>query len=224
MRRVWQALGIGLGIALLVFVLGATRLMRPVPNFHEVHYPALHILTIPGAVLESIFISNVHVRWDLHLLLAQTLSVAGNFIFYGAVAYFVIWLRSARKTNRDEAGAGWYQFYFTRRVWLALAVGLAMTVAVCVLLQMNFDRQIVNSEGGVSSTDAFPHRYELTLPGVFLIWLMILTTPVRWGEHRVLAQLVASTGNFIFYSMVAYFVMRFSSKVSAGLSARWKRQ
>ncbi len=107
-----------------------------------------------------------------------------------------------------------------RREWLALGIGLVITVIAFGVLRMNSMREIPNSEGGVTYTDAYPQRIGLSLPGLALIVLAINLTPVMWGSHPMLAQAVVATGNFIFYSVAAYVVLRLSAK----FSARWRRQ
>jgi hypothetical protein len=107
-----------------------------------------------------------------------------------------------------------------RREWLALCIGVAITVIAFGGLRINSMRKISNGEGGVTYTDAYPQRIDLSLPGLALMVLAINLTPVMWGSHPMLAQAVVATGNFIFYSVVAYVALR----VSAKLSAKWRRQ
>jgi hypothetical protein len=52
-----------------------------------------------------------------------------------------------------------------------------------------------------------------------MMLLAINVTPVMWGSHPVLANMVVTTGNFLFYSVAAYVLLR----LTAGLSARCKR-
>jgi hypothetical protein len=152
--------------------------------------------------------------------LMQVLIVAGNVLFYSAAAYFVLWLRSRSRSTPIEPPATRPRGGPSRRVYLALAIGLAMTVIAFALLRVNFDRQIINSEGSVSYTDAYPQRFYLSVPGVILILIAINLTPVMWGSHPIAAQVVASTGNFVFYSVAAYLFLR----VTSHLATRWKQR
>jgi hypothetical protein len=108
----------------------------------------------------------------------------------------------------------------TRRRRGALGIGLAITAAAFVLLQFNAARPIPSGEGGIYYTDAHPHRLDLSLPGVFVILLAVNFTPIMWGQHPVLAQVVAAAGNFVFYSLAAYLMLC----VTAGLSTSWRRR
>lgn len=107
-----------------------------------------------------------------------------------------------------------------RRGLQALCIGLAVTLIAYALVHMNSLRQVPNAEGGVMYTDAHPQRVALIFPGVFLIMIAINLTPIMWGSHPVLTQVVAATGNFLFYSLIAYLLLR----AMEALSARWKRQ
>ena len=103
--------------------------------------------------------------------------------------------------------------------WLALAIGFAVTLMAFAFIQMNFARAIPNGGGGFTYTDALPYRVYFSLPGLALEVLAINLTPVMWGSHRVLANVLVATGKFLFYSAAAYAVLR----LTAGLSARWRR-
>lgn len=106
-----------------------------------------------------------------------------------------------------------------RREWLALCIGMAITVIAFGILRINSMREFPNGEGPVTYTDAYPQRIDLSLPGLALMVLAINLTPVMWGAHPILAQAVVATGNFIFYSVTAYAVLRLSAK----FSARWRQ-
>ena len=218
MRRGWLALCIGFGIEIVLFVVGFLTRTPPIP----VH-PAVHPLTfyfgIPGNILQLVVQFIVPIHGASSLVVLQTLQIAGNVLFYSAAAYFVLWLRARSKSVPMEPAATGPRRGPSRRVYVSLAIGLVMTVIAFALLRVNLNRQIINSEGGVSYTDAYPQRFYLSVPGVILMLIAINVTPVRWGSHPVAAQIVASTGNFVFYSFVAYAVLGLSSK----LSARWKR-
>ncbi len=222
MRRAWQALCIGLGIQILLFGIGILTRTPQIPGHPPVLSP-LRYFGMPGFVFELLVADSVPIMWSLHPVSLRLVSLAGNILFYGAVAYLVLWLRSARKVTRAEVraeqGTAWFRTLFMRRVWLALAIGLTVTVIAHGILHMNFDRPIPNGEGGVTYTDAHPYRFYLVLPGIALMMLAINVTPVMWGSHPVLAQLLVGSGNFLFYSAAAYVVLR----LTAGLSARWKQ-
>lgn len=221
MRRGWQALCIGLGIQVLLFGIGILTRTPQIPGHPPVLSP-LRFFGMPGFVFELLVADSTHITWSLHPDWLRAVSLAGNILFYSAVAFFVLWLRAARRVNqaevRSEQETAWFRTLFMRRVWLALAIGLTVTVIAHAILRMNFDRPIPNGEGGVTYTDAHPYRFYLVLPGMALMILAINVTPVMWGSHPVLAQLLVGSGNFLFYSAAAYVVLR----LTAGLSARWK--
>ncbi len=206
----------------MLFGIGILTRTPQIPGHPPVLSP-LRYFGMPGFVFELLVADSVPIMWSLHPVSLRLVSLAGNILFYGAVAYLVLWLRSARKVTRaevrSEQGTAWFRTLFMRRVWLALAIGLTVTVIAHGILHMNFDRPIPNGEGGVTYTDAHPYRFYLVLPGIALMMLAINVTPAMWGSHPVLAQLLVGSGNFLFYSAAAYVVLR----LTAGLSARWKQ-
>jgi hypothetical protein len=110
-----------------------------------------------------------------------------------------------------------------RRSWLALVIGLAVVVILLGAQYSHALYAITNNGAGVNYTDAHPKLLTIwltmSLPGLSMMLLAINVTPVLWGSHPVLANMVVTTGNFLFYSVAAYVLLR----LTAGLSARWKR-
>jgi hypothetical protein len=220
MRRGWLALCIGLGIQILLFGIGILVRTPQIPGQPPILSP-LRFFSMPGFVFELLVTDSIHTMWSPHPVLLHVMAIVGNVLVYSSAAYFVLWLRSARKSNQAEQGTAWFRTPFMRRVWLAAAIGLAVSVILLVPQHMNFTRTIPNGEGGVTYTDAYPQLLlNLSLPGLALILLAINVTPVMWGAHPLLAQVVVTTGNFLFYSVAAYVV----SRLTAGLSTRWKQR
>jgi hypothetical protein len=220
MRRGWQALCIGLGIQVLLTGLGILTRTPQIPGQPAVLSP-IRIFNMPGFVFELLAADSIHITWSLHPVLLPVTTIVGNVLFYSLAAYFVLWLRSVRKSNRAGRGTAWFRTPLVRPVWLAVATGLAVAVILLVPQHLNFTRAIPNGEGGVTYTDAYPQLLmNLTLPGLALILLAINVTPVMWGSHPLLAQAVVTTGNFLFYSAAAYMVLR----LTGALSTRWKQR
>ena len=218
MRRGWLALRIGFGIEIVLFVVGFLTRTPPIPGHPAVH-PLSFFFGIPGNIFQLVVQFVVPIHGASSLVVLQTLQIAGNVLFYSAAAYFVLWLRSRSKSAPMRAAATRASRGLSRRVYVSLAIGLAMTVIAFAFLRVNINRQIIDSEGGVSYTDAYPQRFYLSVPGAILMLIAINVTPILWGSHRIAAQIVASTGNFVFYSFAAYAMLLLWEK----LSVRWKR-
>ncbi len=219
MRQVWLALRVGLGIQALLIVIGILIRTPPLPGHQPVLSP-IRYFSMPGFVLSLLVVDSVHIRWSLHPVLYQVMQIAANVLFYGVLAYLVLWLRSAWKSNRTEQGMAWFQTPFMRRAWLALAIGLIVATILLFAQSSDYLYAITNHGAGVTYTDAHPKLLTtMSLPGLSLILLAINVTPVMWGSHPVLANVLVTAGNFLFYSAVGFIVLR----LTAGFSARSKR-
>src|SRR5580698_11658271 len=221
-RRGWFALFIGLGIQVLLFVLGILTRTPQIPGHPAVLSP-LRYFSMPGFVFSLLVVDSVHFMWSLHPVLVQAMQIAANVLFYSVVAYAVLWLRSKWKSNRTELGPASLQTPVMRRVWLPLAIGLAIAMILLAAQSSSFLHATTNNGAGVNYTDAHPRLLTIwltmSLPGLSMMLLAINVTPVMWGSHPVLANMVVTTGNFLFYSVASYVLLR----LTAGLSARWKR-
>lgn len=109
-----------------------------------------------------------------------------------------------------------------RRGPLALAMGLAIAVLLLGAQYSHFLHAITNNGAGLTYTDAHPKLLTIwltiSLPGLSMMLLAINVTPVMWGSHPVLANMLVTTGNFLFYSVAAYVLLR----LTAALSGRWR--
>lgn len=221
-RRGLLALSIGLAIQVVLFALGVLTRTPQIAGQPPVLSP-LRYFSMPGFVFSLLVADSVHIPWSLHPMLLQWMQIIGNVLFYSASAYAAIWLRSAWKSNQTEQGTSASQAAVKRRVWIALGIGLAIALILLVAQASNFLHATTNHGSGVNYTDAHPRLMgiwlTMSLPGLSLILLAINVTPVMWGSHPVLAQVVVTTGNFLFYSVAAYTMLR----LTAGLSARWRR-
>lgn len=106
-----------------------------------------------------------------------------------------------------------------RRGWLAPAIGLAIAGALAAATYTMITRQIPNGHETLSPAAAYPRLLYPGLPGILLFFIAIWTTGIDWNLHPMLARVVVSAGNAMFYSAAAYVVLR----MSARLSARWKQ-
>jgi hypothetical protein len=105
---------------------------------------------------------------------------------------------------------------YMRRRWLALCIGLAIAAALTVAMYTRITRPFPG--GGyenLSITIAFPTLFYLHLPGIALMWLTLLLTPVSAASSHVLMQVLVTTGNTIFYGLAAYVVV--------APAANWRR-
>ena len=80
-----------------------------------------------------------------------------------------------------------FQTPVMRRVWLALAIGLAVAVILLGAQSSNFLHATTNNGAGVNYTDAHPKLLTIwltmSLPGLSMMLLAINVTPVMWGSH-----------------------------------------
>ena len=180
---------------------------------------------MPGFVFMSLVVDSVHIMWSLHPVLLQLMSIAGNILFYGAIAYFILWLRSARQSNRAEIQSGqgieWYRTLLMQRVWLALAIGAAMAGLVAFTMFARFTHVLPNGGTETMSLDLYhPWMMTLSLPGIVFFWITALITNIDWNLHPLLGRVLVTIGDAAFYSVAAYAVLR----VTSSLSARWKEK
>jgi hypothetical protein len=225
-RRGWQALGIGFGIKLLLLVVEALTRTPPIPG-HSSGYPRLFFLHLPSFIAQIVAQSVVPIMWSLHPIALQAISITADVLCYSAIAYLILRWRSARKSTPAEPDAVFVEpsvsprrTRSTPRMLLALAAGLAVAGTSFALQQIMLTRAVPNGQETLSIDEAYPSLMTIGFPGVVFLILAINLTPVMWGSHPVAAQVVVSTGNFLFYSLVAYVLLR----VTTALSAGWRRQ
>jgi hypothetical protein len=219
MRRGWFALCIGSITEAMLLGLGA--LIRTTPaSGHEVTHSWFFYVSLPGFLVQLLAQTAVPIYWSLHPVALQTLSIVGSVLLYAVIAYLTLWLRDCCSSDRIERKSGWFRTRFMRCVWLASSIGLTVAGILLALEHIRVTRAIPNGQAILSVAEAYPVLLTLSFPGIFLIVIAINLTAVMWGSHPVLAQTVVTTGNFVFYSVVAYVVLR----LTAGLSARWKHR
>jgi hypothetical protein len=219
MRRGWLALCIGLITEVVLLGLGALIRTTPAPG-HEVTHSWFFYTSLPGFLVQLLAQAVVPIYWSLHPVALRVLSIVGSVTFYAVIVYLILWLRDRRKSDQVEPKGGWFRTRFLRSVLLALSIGLAVAGILLASEHMRVTRAIPNGQAIVSVAEAYPVLLTLSFPGIFLILIAINITPVMWGSHPMLAQTVVTTGNFIFYSVAAYVILR----LTAGLSARWKQR
>jgi hypothetical protein len=224
MRRGFQAFGIGLVFQVLLFGIGILVRTPQIPGHPPVLSP-LRFFSMPGFVLSLLVVDSVHIMWSLHPVLYQAMQIAANVLFYSVVAYFVLWLRSAKKANlmevRSEPGTAWYRTPLMRRVWLAVGIGAFMAALTAFMMFSSFTRTLPNGGTETMSLDLYhPWLMSLSLPGVVFFWIAALITDIDWNSHQLLGRVLVTVGDAAFYSVVAYVLMR----LTAGLSERWKQR
>jgi hypothetical protein len=224
MRRGLQAFCIGLVFQVLLFGIGIMVRTPQIPG-HPPALSPLRFLSMPGFVLSLLVVDSVHVMLSLHPVLYQSMQIAANVLFYSVVAYFVLWLRSAKKTNRaelrSEQSTAWYRTTLMRRVWLAVGIGASMAALTAFMMFSSFTRILPNGATETMSLDLYhPWMMNLNLPGVVFFWITALVTNIDWNLHPLLARVLVTVGDAAFYSVVAYMLLRFT----ASLSARWKEK
>jgi hypothetical protein len=99
-----------------------------------------------------------------------------------------------------------------RRSWLALCIGLAFAAVLFATGYIRITRPIPNGEEVISLAAAYPQLFSLSIPGIALLWIGIVTTEVNWGAHPLLARTIVTVGNTAFYAMAVYLVMRLTAR------------
>ena len=224
MRRGWLALCIGFGFQVFLFGIGLLMRTPQIPGQPAV-LSSLRLFGMPGFVFESLVVDSIHVRWSLHPVLLQLLSIAGNILFYSAIAYFILWLRWARQSNRAKLRSGqetaWYRTPLMRRVWLALGIGASMAGLTAFVMFARFTHALPNGGTETMSLELYhPWLMGLSLPGIVFFWIAALITNIDWNLHPLLGSVLVTIGDAAFYSVVAYVLLRFTAR----LSARWKEK
>lgn len=103
-----------------------------------------------------------------------------------------------------------------RRVWLALGIGTSAAGAIAVMMFVTYTRVLPNGGTATMSFDMFhPRLMSLSLPGVLFFWLAALITWIDWNLHQILARVLVTIGDAMFYTAAASVVLR--------LSAKWRR-
>jgi hypothetical protein len=224
MRRGLQAFGIGLVFQVLLFGIGILVRTPQIPGHPPVLSP-LRFFGMPGFVVSLLVVDSVHIMWSLHPVLYESMQIAANLLFYSVVAYFVLWLRSAKRASVAELPSGpatvWYRTPLMRRVWLAVGIGASMAALTAFMMFSSFTRTLPNGGTETMSLDLYhPWMMSLSLPGVVFFWITALITDIDWNLHQLLARVLVTVGDATFYSVAAYVLMR----LTAGLSERWKRR
>jgi hypothetical protein len=223
MRRGWLALCIGVGIAIVIYGIGAAGWSRPIANGRDIVYPPLFYVGFPGFALQMIF------QWfapgALHInafaIVMQILKVVGNLAFYSLAAYLALRLLARRKSSDgsvqyESANGVHHARLTTRRLWLALGIGVGVVGLAAAVDYIPITRQIPNGHEVTTFSQLHPSLMNLDLPGLLLMMFMLMLTPVHWGDHPVAARLLVAGGNAMFYCLAVYLVL--------WLTARWKRQ
>jgi len=224
MRRGWLALCTGLGFQALLFGIGLLVRTPQIPGHPPVLSP-LRFFSMPGFVFMSLAVDSIRIMWSLHPQLLQLLSIAGNVLFYSALAYFVLWLRTAKKVTQAELRSDqrkvWHRTPLMRRVWLALVIGAAMAGLVAFAMFARFTHVLPNGGTETMSLELYhPWLMTLSLPGIVFFWLTALITNIDWNLHPLLGRVLVTIGDAAFYSVAAYVVLR----LTAGVSERWKEK
>ena len=108
-----------------------------------------------------------------------------------------------------------------RRAWLALGVGAVAAGAIAVMMFVTYTRVHPNGGTETMSYDMYhPWAMNLSLPGVVFFWISALLTDIDWNLHQLLARILVTVGDAMFYSAAAYAVLR----LSARLSLRWRQE
>jgi hypothetical protein len=220
-RRGWLAFCIGVGIAVVVFLVGAAGWSRPTVTGRAVVYSPLFYLGFPGFAVQMIFQwlapGALHTNPKALVSVLQILKVAGNVAFYSLAAYAVLSLMAGRKASAqvEVANGGRSAKGSTRRLWLALGIGLGVVGLAAAVDYIPITRQVPNGTEVTVFSQMYPSLMNLDLPGVLLLMFMLVLTPVHWGDHQTAARLLVSCGNAMFYCAAVYLVLR--------LGARWKR-
>lgn len=230
-RRGLLALCIGFGIKVLLLIVEALTRTPSIPG-HSPSHSLFWFLHFPGFIVQILAQTIVPIMWSLHPIALQVLSISADVLCYSAIAYLVLRLRSDRNASErnaisvepgepvQAATAQRHQVRFTRRIALALGIGLAVAATSVALQQIMLTRAIPNGTETLPIDQAYPVLMNVEFPGVVFLILALNLTPVMWGSHPVAARAVVATGNFLFYSFVAYVLLR----VAASLSAKWRRQ